>query len=130
MAKARKKTMEETLLQMAKEMAEADVDYRTFHNTFFGPDSELLAGKTKEERRKLIQGQLYKALKEKAIELGIAQGYLERDDESGQARERHFSGTFVMRLPSSLHRQLVVEARREGVSLNQLCTAKLARPLG
>lgn len=34
-----------------------------------------------------------------------------------------------VRVPQSLHAELLEEAKREGVSLNQLCLAKLARPL-
>jgi predicted HicB family RNase H-like nuclease len=34
-----------------------------------------------------------------------------------------------VRLPNSLHKELVEEAKKEGVSLNQLCLTKLARPL-
>ena len=35
----------------------------------------------------------------------------------------------IVRVPDSLHRELKEEAKREGVSLNQLCLTKLARPL-
>ncbi len=35
-----------------------------------------------------------------------------------------------VRVPDSLHAELLVEAKQEGVSLNQLCLTKLARPLG
>jgi hypothetical protein len=34
-----------------------------------------------------------------------------------------------IRIPNSLHSELLDEAEREGVSLNQLCLTKLARPL-
>lgn len=128
-AKTTTPTKDKQLLQKARDMVEADVDYRTFSNTFFGPDSELLVGKTRDERAQLVAGSLYKQLKAMAMELGVSQGYLVRDKDSGETQERPYSGTFVMRIPSSLHRKLVVEARREGVSLNQLCTAKLARSL-
>jgi len=123
------KSAESGMLRKAAEMVESGVDYRVFHNTFFGPDSELLAGRSRAERARLVKGALYRKLQDMAVELGVDQGYLERDAASGESRERRYSGSFVMRLPSSLHRQLAVEARREGVSLNQLCTAKLARPL-
>jgi len=33
------------------------------------------------------------------------------------------------RIPDSLHRELVGESRKEGVSLNQLFSTKTARPL-
>jgi hypothetical protein len=35
----------------------------------------------------------------------------------------------TVRVPDSLHNELVGEAKKEGVSLNQLCLTKLARPL-
>ena len=34
-----------------------------------------------------------------------------------------------LRVPDTLHKELLEEAKREGVSLNQLCLVKLARPL-
>lgn len=37
-----------------------------------------------------------------------------------------YSGKFVVRLPKSLHQRLVIEANKEGVSLNQLALYKLA----
>jgi antitoxin HicB len=39
---------------------------------------------------------------------------------------KDYSGRVTLRLPKSLHRSLEYEARREGVSLNQLIVAKLA----
>lgn len=38
-----------------------------------------------------------------------------------------YSGKFVVRLPKTLHQRLVIEAQKEGVSLNQLALYKLAR---
>ena len=35
----------------------------------------------------------------------------------------------TVRVPESLHYELLEESKREGVSLNQLCLTKLARPL-
>ena len=37
-----------------------------------------------------------------------------------------YSGKFVVRLPKTLHQRLVIEANKEGVSLNQLALYKLA----
>ncbi len=42
-------------------------------------------------------------------------------------QKNSFSGRFVVRIPKSLHCFLASEAKREGVSLNQLCIAKLSR---
>jgi antitoxin HicB len=41
--------------------------------------------------------------------------------------EEEFSGKFSVRLPKSLHRDLVYQAEREGVSLNQYITSVLSR---
>ena len=41
--------------------------------------------------------------------------------------EESYSGKFVVRVPKSLHRQLVEEAEREGVSLNQYINVALAQ---
>jgi len=45
-------------------------------------------------------------------------------------RVDEYSGKFVLRVPRSLHRDLVRAAEREGVSLNQLALVALARAVG
>lgn len=49
----------------------------------------------------------------------------ERLNESGMPDAPAASGVFNLRLPKSMHAALQIEAEREGVSLNQLCVAKL-----
>ena len=44
--------------------------------------------------------------------------------------EEDYSGKFVIRVPKSLHRRLVTEAEREGVSLNQFINVVLAAEVG
>jgi len=39
---------------------------------------------------------------------------------------RSFSGKFMVRVPTNVHRELAVEAAEAGVSLNRLASAKLA----
>ena len=41
---------------------------------------------------------------------------------------RAYSGKFVVRVPSETHRELVVQAAEEGVSLNRLINARLTAP--
>lgn len=41
-----------------------------------------------------------------------------------------YSGRFVVRIPPTLHRDLVRRAEREGVSLNMFAVAALARAIG
>ena len=44
--------------------------------------------------------------------------------------EEEYSGKFVVRVPKSLHQELVERAAREGVSLNQYINVALARSVG
>ena len=39
--------------------------------------------------------------------------------------DKNFSGRFLVRVPGSVHRALVIEAAEQGVSLNRLVSAKL-----
>ena len=41
--------------------------------------------------------------------------------------DRAYSGRFVVRVPPETHRDLVIKAAEEGVSLNRLVSARLAR---
>jgi len=41
--------------------------------------------------------------------------------------QRQYSGKFQVRIPPSLHQQLVLQAAEENISLNRLVTLKLAR---
>lgn len=41
--------------------------------------------------------------------------------------DRKYSGRFVVRVPPEVHRELVLQAAEEGVSLNRLASARLAR---
>ncbi len=45
-------------------------------------------------------------------------------------RADDYSGKFVVRLPKSLHRDVVHAAQRDGVSLNQWISAALSRAVG
>ena len=60
------------------------------------------------------------------IELALADG---RPIPQPSSRDE-FSGKFVVRVPKSLHRNLVEAAAREQVSLNQFIATELARAVG
>lgn len=40
--------------------------------------------------------------------------------------ERSFSGKFMVRIPTSLHRELALEAAEQGISLNRVVSDRLA----
>jgi antitoxin HicB len=78
-------------------------------------------GDTAEEALEMIQ-------EAKTLWLGVA---LEDGLAIPQPRpEEEYSGKFVVRLPRSLHRELVERAQEEGVSLNQFVSTSLARVVG
>ena len=54
-----------------------------------------------------------------ALEDGIEIPQPERDED--------YSGQFKLRIPKSLHRQLAIQSRREGVSMNQYCVYLLSQ---
>ena len=59
------------------------------------------------------------------------EGYLEIKLEKGLEipiphNSESYSGKFLVRIPKSLHERLVIEASKEGVSLNQWACYKLA----
>lgn len=59
------------------------------------------------------------------------EGYIETKLENNLSiplpeEANNYSGKFVVRIPKSLHQRLVIEAEKEGVSLNQLALYKLA----
>ena len=60
------------------------------------------------------------------------QGYIETKLANGldipiPQSAQDYSGKFVVRIPKSLHQTLVIEAEKEGVSLNQYALYKLSR---
>jgi predicted HicB family RNase H-like nuclease len=67
------------------------------------------------------------ALKEiKALVSDTLEHMTETGETPPEPLSRHrFSGKMVLRMPEGLHRRLAGEARREGVSLNQLINLKL-----
>jgi len=120
---------ETEIITEAEEMVEKNVDFRIFHNHFFSQTSSLLKGLSKEQREDLVAGNLYSRLTDLETQLGIEQGFLVMDLETGTAVEKEYSGIFNMRVAKTLHKELVIEAKREGVPLNSLCVLKLSQPL-
>ncbi len=51
--------------------------------------------------------------------------YLEFCRERGEEPDKPFSGRLMLRLPPELHRNLYIQARRAGMSLNQWITDNL-----
>jgi predicted HicB family RNase H-like nuclease len=56
--------------------------------------------------------------------------YIEFCRLRGEEPEKPFSGTFVLRMSPQLHRQIVLEAKRKGKSLNAYVIGKLQPEAG
>lgn len=80
----------------------------------------ISAGETPEEALRNIE-----EAKRLWLEVAIEEEHLIPEPR----QEESFSGKFLVRLPKSLHRDLVEQAEREAVSLNQLINVLLARSI-
>jgi len=60
---------------------------------------------------------------------GSVEDYLEFCKERGEDPEKPFSGRFVVRTDPSLHKDVSMAARREGVSLNKWISSTLEKAL-
>lgn len=81
-------------------------------------DGYLADGDTKEEALQSLQEAM-----ELWIETKLANGF----EVPEPLAENSANGKFTLRLPKTLHYRLTVEAKREGVSLNQYALYKLAK---
>ncbi len=66
--------------------------------------------------------------------ISAVEGVLEDLDESGEVAptpfsKRTYSGRLNVRMPEHLHRQLDIESKRQGVSLNRWINSKLEAPI-
>jgi hypothetical protein len=112
------------VLEFAQERAKTATDWLEVHFAVFGADgkaSELFP--TESERAAFLRTPEYKRL------LALLDS-LPRPAKN-EAREviSSANGAISVRLPRSVHAALLVEANAEGVSLNQLCVAKLVAQL-
>lgn len=112
------------VLEFARQRAAQATDWIELSNALFG-----LGGKatetfaTESERTAFCQTREYKeilALMERLPQPTV-KGFVEMVASA--------NGAISVRLPRSVHAALLVEAKAEGVSLNQLCAAKLVAQL-
>jgi site-specific DNA-methyltransferase (adenine-specific) len=109
----------------AQNIASRVASWADYSNALFDQEEGLVARTFADpvERQSFYDTEHYQALYD------ILDGLIKKFGEVEGAIPEHKSGRFVVRLPKSLHAKLDVEAKREGVSLNQLATTKLAFPL-
>ena len=78
----------------------------------------LTAGETIEQA--LANGE---DAKREWLAAAVADGYPIPDPSSDES----YSGQFKLRIPKSLHRQLAMQSKREGISMNQYCLYLLSQ---
>ena len=61
------------------------------------------------------------------IESSSEHEYILKEDYEAEREKRTYNGKIALRVPKSLHQNLVEAAQKEGVSLNQYCLYKLAQ---
>jgi len=118
-------TKEAELLQKAEQEAKTVETWADFSNFLFDPFDGVLtkAFPTKKDREVFAKTPEYHRIRAILADIRERTGLVEG------ATPKRKSGRFVVRLPESLHAALEGEAKREGVSLNQLVVAKLTLPL-
>lgn len=111
-------------LRYARRLREKGLSWIEVSNALFGPGGKLTElCPTEAERAALAKTSGFKEIL-RVIE--------EARDDHGDPRGAvgnwmsTASGTTTLRIPKSLHAALLAEAEAEGISLNQLCLAKLA----
>jgi hypothetical protein len=109
------------ILKQAQDLARSVESWAELSNALFDPMNGLLtrAYPTRAEREAFLNSAQYQKIRELLAQAIETHGLVE-----GATPQK--SGRFVVRLPQSLHAALEREAKREGVSLNQLVVAKLA----
>lgn len=120
-------TKANAILERARELAETATSWADFSLELFDQHSGLVAKVFKDEmeRQAFYDLPQYQEINRLLVKLmkrtGLANGATPSKGEK--------SGRFNVRIPKTLHKSLEIEARREGVSLNQLTITKLAIPL-
>lgn len=109
-------------VEFARQVAEEEAIWADWHNRVFGAGGQFAEiFPTESEREQFFLSAYYVQI-EKLSER-LREGMSIKDYTIPVTTA---SGKFVVRIPQSLHEALVVEAKNEGVSLNQLVSAKLA----
>ena len=117
------KTSAQQALQLAQEKAPECPYWLDLHNALYGvgaPFGQLFP--TPAERVAFSQTEESKQIQALISELRQKNG----DPPPIAGRVGTANGTMTIRVPKSLHAALILEAEREGVSLNQLATVKLS----
>jgi predicted HicB family RNase H-like nuclease len=110
-------------LEFARQVRDReDATWIDLHNALFGIGGKLFElFPTDRDRSAFMKTDEYDALHEMISEMRAERG----DPPPLAERLSSAAGHISVRMPASIHAALIAEADAEGVSLNQLCVAKL-----
>jgi len=110
------------VLERARKLASTAKCWMDFSNAIFGQQDSIVANTftNPAERQAFYYTRQYE-------EIYTILGELMRRFGIGGTKAK--SGKFVVRVPKSLHQALGIEAKSEGISLNQLIVSKLSTSL-
>jgi len=113
------------LLSEARKVASEVKSWADFSAKLFDQKSGLVALYFPDdfERQAFYDSEVYKEINGLLVKLMKGFGVVKGAEPSEK------SGKFLVRVPKTVHHKLEMEAKREGVSLNQLAVAKLTLPL-
>lgn len=118
-------TRSQKILEQAKDVACKVTSWADFSNRMFDQKTGLVAKTFPEEVERQA---FYDTDEYQQINLMLAD-LMRKYGMSGGANPKEKSGKFMVRVPKTVHLKLDIEAKREGISLNQLALSKLAVPL-
>ena len=121
------KSKAKTALEFARHQAETSQSWTDLHNALFGIGGKC--GELFPTDSTRVEFSRTKEFKEIVTILESLQQRRGEPQESFVDLLAQANGKILVRLPKSIHAALLVEAEAEGVSLNQLCLAKLAMQL-
>lgn len=114
---------ERRVYEQALTLLQQGVDAPAFSSRIFGPEGEMASlVRSEQERRQLLESQLYRWLKHRYEELRAS------DAARFEQELKPVSGRLTVVVPKSLHAALKREAASEGVSLAELMRLKLNIP--
>lgn len=106
-----------------------NIEHYTYRVTWSEPDGEFVATCAEFPSLSWLADTQVDALRglEKVVADVVADMQASGEQVPEPIAEKRFSGKFNVRVPESLHRELVVAAAEQGVSLNRLVSDRLAR---
>lgn len=115
------------ILEEARKDFQSGMNWLDFSNKYFGIGNKYVP-KDDAERKEFLASSEYKEIQNMKAKLEESQPDVTEPIKPVEL-EKTYSGAISLRVPKSLHKFLVEEADREGVSLNQLILAKISASL-